>query len=159
MRAVGSGSSLYWSLYSFGTATGFERGKTYRYPTGDSPQGANCLGDCGPVTTVAQAVLAEEGLVHPQDRPEVDVDHAGPALGVGVREQLVSGEDFMRFVAESARFHRYSPQNRLLIACQLVDRGEPVGGVRRTQHAVAGEVVGDVGTEHRSDESFDAHIF
>ena len=38
-------------------------------------------------------------------------------------EQLVSGEDFMRFVAESARFHRYSPQNRLLIACQLVDRG------------------------------------
>jgi len=43
-------------------------------------------------------------------------------------EQLVSGEDFMRFVAESARFHRYSPQNRLLIACQLVDRGvEPDG--------------------------------
>ncbi|MGD9795668.1 MAG: hypothetical protein AB7V43_19550 [Acidimicrobiia bacterium] len=43
-------------------------------------------------------------------------------------EQLVSGEDFIRFVAESARFHRYSPQNRLLIACQLVDRGvEPDG--------------------------------
>ena len=43
-------------------------------------------------------------------------------------EQLVSGDDFMRFVAESARFHRYSPQNRLLIACQLVDRGvEPDG--------------------------------
>ena len=42
--------------------------------------------------------------------------------------QLVSGEDFIRFVAESARFHRYSPQNRLLIACQLVDRGvEPDG--------------------------------
>ena len=43
-------------------------------------------------------------------------------------EQLVTGDDFMRFVAESARFHRYSPQNRLLIACQLVDRGvEPDG--------------------------------
>ena len=43
-------------------------------------------------------------------------------------EQLVSGEDFMRFVAESDRFHRYSPQNRLLIACQLIDRRvEPVG--------------------------------
>lgn len=43
-------------------------------------------------------------------------------------EQLVSGEDFMRFVAESDRFHRYSPQNRLLIACQLIDRGvEPDG--------------------------------
>jgi formylglycine-generating enzyme len=27
---------------------GFERGKTYRYPTGDEPAGAQCLGDCGP---------------------------------------------------------------------------------------------------------------
>ncbi|MCU0969908.1 MAG: formylglycine-generating enzyme family protein [Rubrivivax sp.] len=26
----------------------FERGRTYRYPTGDSPQGAQCLDDCGP---------------------------------------------------------------------------------------------------------------
>jgi sulfatase modifying factor 1 len=25
----------------------FERGKTYPYPTGDSPAGAQCLGDCG----------------------------------------------------------------------------------------------------------------
>ena len=25
----------------------FQRGKTYPYPTGDSPQGAQCLGDCG----------------------------------------------------------------------------------------------------------------
>ncbi|MCW2750386.1 MAG: uncharacterized protein JWR83_1496 [Aeromicrobium sp.] len=44
-------------------------------------------------------------------------------------EQLVSGDDFIRFVAESARFHRYSPQNRLLIACQLVDRGVEPDGV------------------------------
>ncbi len=34
---------------------GFVRGQTYRYPTGDSPQGANCLGDCGPSRTVAHA--------------------------------------------------------------------------------------------------------
>ena len=26
----------------------FVRGKTYLYPTGDSPQGAHCLNDCGP---------------------------------------------------------------------------------------------------------------
>ena len=26
---------------------GFERGKTYPYPTGNSPQGANCLSECG----------------------------------------------------------------------------------------------------------------
>jgi formylglycine-generating enzyme required for sulfatase activity len=29
-------------------AAGFTRGTTYRYPTGDSPAGAQCLGDCGP---------------------------------------------------------------------------------------------------------------
>lgn len=28
-------------------APGFVRGRSYRYPTGDSPQGAQCLGDCG----------------------------------------------------------------------------------------------------------------
>ena len=31
---------------------GFERGRTYPYPTGNAPQGANCLSECG----------AEEGL-------------------------------------------------------------------------------------------------
>lgn len=35
---------------------GFASGKTYPYPTGDSPQGANCLGDCGPVSAVANAI-------------------------------------------------------------------------------------------------------
>jgi formylglycine-generating enzyme len=34
---------------------GFVTGRSYRYPTGDSPQGANCL-DCGNVRTVAHAV-------------------------------------------------------------------------------------------------------
>jgi sulfatase modifying factor 1 len=33
----------------------FRQGQTYPYPTGDSPQGANCLGDCGMVPTVAAA--------------------------------------------------------------------------------------------------------
>jgi len=37
---------------------GFEAGRTYAYPTGDSPQGANCLGDCGSVPTVANAVTS-----------------------------------------------------------------------------------------------------
>ena len=26
---------------------GFERGRTYPYPTGNAPQGANCLSECG----------------------------------------------------------------------------------------------------------------
>jgi formylglycine-generating enzyme len=37
---------------------GFITGRTYRYPTGDSPQGANCLGDCGSVKTVPHAVTS-----------------------------------------------------------------------------------------------------
>ncbi len=31
---------------------GYVRGKTYPYPTGDSPVGAQCLGDCGPDQSV-----------------------------------------------------------------------------------------------------------
>lgn len=38
--------------------TGFTTGKTYAYPTGDTPQGANCLGDCGKVTTVSHAITS-----------------------------------------------------------------------------------------------------
>ncbi len=37
---------------------GFVTGRTYAYPTCDSPQGANCLGDCGSAPTVANAVTS-----------------------------------------------------------------------------------------------------
>ena len=37
---------------------GFITGRSYRYPTGDSPGGANCLGDCGSVKTVSHAVTS-----------------------------------------------------------------------------------------------------
>lgn len=37
---------------------GFVTGRTYRYPTGDSPLGANCLGDCGVTKTVSTAVTS-----------------------------------------------------------------------------------------------------
>jgi formylglycine-generating enzyme len=37
---------------------GFIAGCTYRYPTGDNPQGANCLGDCGSVKTVSHAATS-----------------------------------------------------------------------------------------------------
>jgi formylglycine-generating enzyme required for sulfatase activity len=35
--------------------TPFVRGQRYTYPTGTSPRGANCLGDCGPVKAVPHA--------------------------------------------------------------------------------------------------------
>lgn len=37
---------------------GFVTGKTYAYPTGDQPLGANCLGDCGEVKAVDAAVTS-----------------------------------------------------------------------------------------------------
>lgn len=37
---------------------GFVSGKTYVFPTGDTPKGANCLGDCGLVNTVSHAVTS-----------------------------------------------------------------------------------------------------
>lgn len=37
---------------------GFVSGKTYTYPSGDEPLGANCLGDCGVVKTVGNAVTS-----------------------------------------------------------------------------------------------------
>jgi formylglycine-generating enzyme len=36
--------------------SGFVTGRTYAYPTGPTPQGANCLGDCGKSKTVEHAV-------------------------------------------------------------------------------------------------------
>lgn len=36
--------------------SGFITGQSYPYPTGNTPRGANCLGDCGSVTTVPNAV-------------------------------------------------------------------------------------------------------
>lgn len=37
---------------------GFVTGKTYRYPTGEQPLGANCLGDCGPTSAVGNAITS-----------------------------------------------------------------------------------------------------
>ena len=42
---------------------GFVTGKTYLYPTGDSPIGANCFGDCGPISAVKNAKVSR-GLGH-----------------------------------------------------------------------------------------------
>lgn len=42
---------------------GFVTGKTYPFPTGEQPLGANCLGDCGHVETVATA-LTTRGSGH-----------------------------------------------------------------------------------------------
>lgn len=42
----------------------FERGKTYPFPTGDSPAGANCLNACGDHPAVPVAHLLDHGAGH-----------------------------------------------------------------------------------------------
>lgn len=39
-------------------APGFTSGATYRFPTGNHPLGAHCLGDCGPTSAVGNAVTS-----------------------------------------------------------------------------------------------------
>ncbi len=42
----------------------FEAGRTYAYPTGDSPQGANCLGDCGNTARPVAHAVTTRGRGH-----------------------------------------------------------------------------------------------
>ncbi len=42
----------------------FKRGRTYPYPTGDSPEGANCLGDCGPTFVIDYSAMLNRGRGH-----------------------------------------------------------------------------------------------
>jgi len=42
----------------------FKTGVTYRYQTGDSPQGANCLDDCGPTPAIDYSDRLDRGIGH-----------------------------------------------------------------------------------------------
>ncbi len=42
----------------------FKTGTTYRYPTGDSPLGANCLDDCGPTPAIDYSDKLDRGIGH-----------------------------------------------------------------------------------------------
>ena len=43
---------------------GFIRGRTYEYPTGETPVGANCLSDCGRIATVDYSDVLTRGNGH-----------------------------------------------------------------------------------------------
>lgn len=43
---------------------GFETGKTYDYPTGETPHGANCLDGCGPTPEVDRSAVLDRGRGH-----------------------------------------------------------------------------------------------
>ena len=40
----------------------FQTGRDYPYPTGDSPAGANCLGDCGPTPALDRSAVLVRGV-------------------------------------------------------------------------------------------------
>jgi len=42
----------------------FTRGQTYQYPTGDTPDGANCLGDCGETPVINYSSKLSRGTGH-----------------------------------------------------------------------------------------------
>jgi formylglycine-generating enzyme len=42
----------------------FERGSTYPYPTGPSPEGANCLSECGPSPAIDYSEHLAQGIGH-----------------------------------------------------------------------------------------------
>ena len=50
-------------------------------------------------------------------------------------EGLVSGQEWTRFLVESSRFSRYSPNNRMLIAAQLAERGIDPDGLTASYRA------------------------
>lgn len=69
---------------------GFVAGKTYRYPTGDRPEGANCLGDCGPAPVVANAVTSRGRGHAPVGRTAAGVNGLYD-MGANVWEWVDSG--------------------------------------------------------------------
>lgn len=42
----------------------FVTGRTYPYPTGDAPMGANCLGECGPAPAIDHRARLTRGIGH-----------------------------------------------------------------------------------------------
>jgi len=42
----------------------FAAGRTYQYPTGDSPEGANCLEDCGKTPAIDYSAVLDRGRGH-----------------------------------------------------------------------------------------------
>lgn len=46
----------------------FKAGQTYRYPTGNSPEGANCLEDCGETPAIDYSSVLERGRGHAKTR-------------------------------------------------------------------------------------------
>jgi formylglycine-generating enzyme len=71
---------------------GFVKGNVYSYPTGGSPQGANCLGECGKVKTVENAITTR-GLGHAEVATTKQGVNGLYDMGANVWEWVDSGPE------------------------------------------------------------------
>lgn len=66
----------------------FRTGTTYPYPTGETPQGANCLADCGPAPAIDHSAVLTRGIGHAPagtGRGQRTARHGRQCLGMGGR--------------------------------------------------------------------------
>lgn len=69
----------------------FVRGRTYPYPTGDSPRGANCLSDCGRTAVQDQSAVLERGRGHARAGTTPPGVNGLYDMGANVWEWVVTG--------------------------------------------------------------------
>lgn len=95
----------------------FEAGRTYPYPTGAMPAGANCLADCGPSRSINRSAQLPRGAGHARvgtTRPGVNglFDMGGNAWewvdGGTAGERLTRGGSWWYGAAQMHRDHRAS---------------------------------------------------
>jgi len=70
----------------------FETGKTYPYPTGTAPQGANCLGDCGKTQALDFRNLLSRGIGHAKAGASLRGVNGLYDMGANAWEWVDSGE-------------------------------------------------------------------
>jgi len=76
-------------------------GRTYPYPTGDTPTGANCLGDCGnakgnPVNKIDYSPYLTRGYGHAKTGSTIAGVNGLYDMGANVWEWATSGDDTMQ---------------------------------------------------------------
>jgi len=69
----------------------FKRGRTYPYPTGDSPEGANCLEDCGKTPAIDYSAVLDRGRGHAKARTTRPGVNGLYDMGANVWEWTESG--------------------------------------------------------------------
>lgn len=71
----------------------FERGRTYTYPTGNRPEGANCLGDCGSTPAIDYSAVLNRGRGHAKAGMTTAGVNGLFDMGANVWEWVENGDD------------------------------------------------------------------